>query len=143
MSDAQYVVFVLDTEEYGVEISFAQEVIRIPKQIRKLPNAPAFVDGIINLRDRVVPVVDLKRKLTLEQSERGSDSRLLVLNLEDIPVGIIVDDVAEVLRIKEQSIEVLDPGLSYMGGNSVSGIAKLDQRMILLLDALKLKTELI
>lgn len=87
-------------------------------------------------------MIDLKKRLGLVQSDRGENSRLLVLNLKNMPMGIIVDDVAEVLKIEEKSIEALAPGLSSIGCNSVSGIAKLDQRMILLLDEAKLKDEL-
>lgn len=75
MSNIQYVVFSLEKQEYGIEISFAQEIIRIPRQITKIPNMPSYVEGMINLRGQVLPIIDLKERFGFEQAERGIDSR--------------------------------------------------------------------
>lgn len=141
MSNIQYVVFSLGEEEYGIEISFAQEIIRIPQQITKIPDVPSYMEGIINLRGQVFPIIDLKKRFGFEQAERGIDSRLLILNIEDKLLGTIVDDVSEVLEIDNQSIEQLSAEISSIGGNSIKGIGKINERLILLLDEIKMKTE--
>lgn len=107
MSYVQYVVFNLGKEEYGIEISYAQEIIRIPKQITKMPNMPPFIEGMVNLRGKVIPVIDLKKRFGFDQTERSIDNRLLILDLENTLLGAIVDDVSEVLMIDDQSIEKL------------------------------------
>lgn len=141
MSQVQFVVFSLGKEEYGVEINFVQEIVRIPEQTTKLPNMPSYIEGMVNLRGQVFPVIDLKKRFGLEQTERGIDSRLLVLDLDGMLLGTIVDDVSEVLKIDDQSIEQLNSQIASIGGNSVKGIGKIDDRLILLLDAMKLSDE--
>jgi len=143
MNSSQYVVFSLGQQEYGIDIALAQEVIRIPEQITKIPDTSTYVEGMVNLRNKIIPVIDLKKRFKFEQTARTSDSRLLILNLEDMILGTIVDDVAEVLKIDEQAIEALNTTISSVGSNSVKGIGKIANRLILLLDAIKLKTEVL
>lgn len=141
MSYVEYVVFSLGKEEYGIEISFTQEIIRIPQQISKMPNMPSYIEGVTNLRDKVIPVIDLKKRFGFEQTERTNDSRLLILDLGNMLLGTIVDDVSEVIRIDDKSIEKLSFEISSIGSNNVKGIGKVGKRLILLLDAMKMKTE--
>lgn len=141
MSSCQLVVFNLGLEEYSINISYAQEIIRIPK-FTKIPNVPSFIEGVINLRGKVIPVFDLKKRFGLGQSERSTDSRLLILELEGMKVGIIVDDVSEVIRIDEQLIQNLSSEMVGISKNSIQGISIIDQRIIILLNALKLKSEI-
>lgn len=141
MSTLQYVVFTLGEAEYGIDIACVQEIIRIPQQITQIPNTPPYVEGIINLRGKIIPIIDLKQRFGLEQSLRGADHRLLVLNLDNMLVGTIVDDVSEVLMIDHESMETLHSGISQISSNSVAGVGKVDERLILCLDALQLKSE--
>jgi len=134
----QLIVFTLEEQEYGIDISYTKEIVRIPP-ITKIPNMPSFMEGVINLRGKVIPVINLKKKFAFAQSEKTMDHRLLILDLEGINLGIIVDDVSEVVKINEQAIEKLSTEIATIGGNSVNGIAKIDQRLILLLNALELK----
>lgn len=142
MSFSQFVVFNLGSEEYGLEIAFAQEIIRIPSQITKIPNMPLFFEGVINLRDKVIPVIDLNKRFGHQQTERNTDSRLLILDLENMLLGIIVDDVSEVLIIDEQAIDKLKFDIPNITMNSIKGIAKRDNRLIVLLDAIEIKNEI-
>lgn len=142
MSNVQFVVFCLGSDEFGIEISFAQEIIRIPRQITKIPNMPSYIEGMINLRGKVIPIIDLKKRFGFEQTERSVDSRLLILNLENLLLGTIVDDVSEVVNIDELSIEILSSEISGIGSNNIKGIGKIDERLIMLLDAIKMKTEI-
>ncbi|MBW9153913.1 chemotaxis protein CheW [Clostridium estertheticum] len=141
MSYCQLVVFNLGLEEYAINISYAQEIIRIPKFTR-LPNTPSFVEGIFNLRGKIIPVFDLKKKFGVAQSERSIDSRLLILELDNMMVGIIVDDVSEVIRVDEQSIQKLDSEIVSISKKSIQGISIIGQRIIILLNALNLKSEI-
>lgn len=141
MSYCQLVVFSLGLEEYAINISYAQEIIRIPKFTR-LPDTPSFIEGVFNLRGKVIPVFNLKKKFGVDQSERSIDSRLLILELDNMMVGIIVDDVSEVIRIDEQTIQKLDSEIVSISKNSIQGISVIDQRIIIILNALKLKSEI-
>lgn len=134
----QYIIFTLGEQEYGIDISNTQKILRIP-QITNMPNLPAFIEGVINLRGKIIPVIDLKKKFGLAQTQRGIDNRLLILDFEGTKIGIIVDDVSEVVSINEQVIEKLCTELVTLGGNSIEGIAKIDKRLILLLNAFQFK----
>ncbi|WP_434511551.1 chemotaxis protein CheW [Desulfitobacterium sp. AusDCA] len=134
----QYIIFTLGEQEYGIDISNTQKILRIP-QITNMPNLPAFIEGVINLRGKIIPVIDLKKKFGLAQTQRGIDNRLLILDFEGTKIGIIVDDVSEVVSINEQVIEKLCTELVTLGGNSIEGIAKIDERLILLLNAFQFK----
>jgi len=141
VSSIQLVVFRLGEEEYGIEIGFAQEIIRIPDQITKMPDMPSYIEGLIDLRGKVIPIIDLKKRFGFEQTERSVDNRLLILDLETMLLGIIVDDVSEVIKIENEAIEKLSAEISSLGSNSLQGIARIDERLILVLNALQLKTE--
>ena len=141
MGSSQYVIFSLDEEEYGLNISYAQEIIRVPEQITKLPNMPAFIDGVFNLRGKVIPIIDLKKRFDFAQNERNADNRLLVIDLGNMLLGTIVDDVSEVLMVDDASIENLYSEMVSIGQNCIQGICNMGDRLILLLDALKLKED--
>ncbi|WP_088226502.1 chemotaxis protein CheW [Desulfosporosinus sp. FKB] len=139
----QLVVFRLGDEEYALEITFAQEIIRIPERITKMPYLPSYIEGMIDLRGKAIPVIDLKERFGVEQSERGVDSRLLILNIENVGIGIIVDDVSEVIKVEEQSIERLNAELSGLGSSKVQGVVRIDERLILLLNGLNFRAEVL
>lgn len=141
MGSSQYVIFSLGEEEYGINISHAQEIIRIPEQITKIPNMPAYIDGVFNLRGKVIPIIDLKKRFDFAQTERNADNRLLVIDLDNMLVGTIVDNVSEVLMIDDSSIENLYSEIAGIGKNCIQGICNMGNRLILLLDALKMKDE--
>jgi purine-binding chemotaxis protein CheW len=141
MNFSQMVIFSLDNGEYGIDISCVQEIIRIPAKITKIPNVPSYVEGIFNLRGKIIYVIDLKRRFHFDHTERGADSRLLILKLEDLMVGIIVDDVSDVLRINGDLIENFCVELDSISSNSIRGIHKTEERLILVLDSERLKNE--
>jgi purine-binding chemotaxis protein CheW len=141
MSNSQLVVFTLGKEEYAVDILFAQEIMRIPS-LTKIPDAPSFLDGVFSLRGKVMPVFDLKKRFNITESERSIDSRLLILELDGMNAGIIVDDVSEVMSIDKQCINSLDSEISGISKNSIDGICVLNKRIIIILNVLKLKSEI-
>jgi purine-binding chemotaxis protein CheW len=131
--ERQLVVFELGGELYGVEISRVHEIIRL-QTVTRVPRAPAFVEGVINLRGKVIPVVDLRRRFGLESAEHTRASRIVVVEIGDQVVGIIVDGVSEVLRISESTVEPPSPVVAGIDSEYIHGIAKLPERLVILLD---------
>jgi len=121
----QLVVFKIAEEEFGVDIGEVQEIIKIP-EITRVPKAPEFVDGVINLRGRVLPIVDSHRRFDLEVKEWTDSNRILVVNAEDKMTGIVVDSISEVLSLPENAIEPT-PSLIGTGGEYLKGIGKLQE----------------
>src|ERR1700728_1557186 len=144
--DEQVVIFRLDKEEFGAPIASVQEIVRIPEELIRVPQAPSFVEGVINLRGTVLPVIDLRLRLGLEQVERSDRQRIMVFLISDVRTGFIVDQVAEVLRIPKAAIEPA-PQLSAEQGMLLSRMANLEKqkRMVQLLDPphLMKRTELV
>lgn len=129
--DEQIVVFEVDSESYGVAIGAVQEIIRTPV-ITIVPRAPQHVSGVINLRGRVIPVIDLRVRFGLPPREAGRDSRVVVLDIDGQTVGAWVDGVSEVRRIAADAIEAPSPTLAGEGSH-LRAIAKVDDRLIILL----------
>ncbi len=133
--DAQFVVFRLMDEEYGVPVEAVREIVRVPDQLTRVPRAPAFVEGVINLRGTVLPVIDQRRRFGLAEVERSDRQRIMVFTIDGRDTGFIVDSVSEVRRIATAVISPA-PELSGERGRVVQGVANLhdQRRMILLLD---------
>ncbi len=132
--EAQMVVFRLGSEEFGVPILSVQEIVRIPEQLSHVPRAPSFIEGVINLRGAVLPVVDLRRRLGLEARERNDRQRIMVFTIQGTRTGFIVDAVTEVLKIADRHIEPA-PHLSAEQSRLIRQVANLEKahRMILLM----------
>jgi purine-binding chemotaxis protein CheW len=133
--DEQVVIFRLDKEEFGAPIASVQEIVRVPEQLIRVSKAPSFVEGVINLRGTVLPVIDLRLRLGLKQVERTDRQRIMVFLISDVRTGFIVDQVAEVLRIPKAAIEPA-PQLSAEQGLLLSRMANLEKqkRMVQLID---------
>jgi purine-binding chemotaxis protein CheW len=135
----QLVSFSLAGEEFGVDILKVQEIIRMPA-ITRVPNAPPFVEGVINLRGKVMPVVALRKRFGLESQARGKNTRIVVVEIAGTVVGFEVDSVSEVLRIPAETVEP-PPRLAKIRNEYVSGVGKLQNRLLFLLDIARLITE--
>ncbi len=131
--ERQLVVFQLGAELYGVDIARVHEIIRL-QSITRVPRAPSFVEGVINLRGKVIPVVDLRRRFGLPTSEHTRATRTVVVEIGDQVVGIIVDSVSEVLRVSTSTIEPPSPVVAGIDSEYLQGIAKLPERLVILLD---------
>jgi purine-binding chemotaxis protein CheW len=133
--DTQVVIFRLGAEEFGVPIMSVQEIVRVPEVLTKVPKTPKFVEGVINLRGTVLPVVDQRTRFGMDTIERNDRQRIMVYTLSGLRTGFIVDSVAEVLRIPRQSIEPA-PELSDEQGRLITKVAKLDgdKRLVMLID---------
>jgi len=133
--DEQVVIFRLDKEEFGAPIASVQEIVRVPEALIRVPQAPPFVEGVINLRGSVLPVIDLRLRLGLNQVERTDRQRIMVFLIGDVRTGFIVDQVAEVLKIPKAAIEPA-PQLSKDQSQLLSRMANLEKqkRMVQLID---------
>jgi purine-binding chemotaxis protein CheW len=131
----QVVVFRLGSEEFGVPIAAVQEIVRVPESLTHVPKAPGFVEGVINLRGAVLPVIDQRRRLGLPSMDRNDGQRIMVYAIGDVRIGFIVDAVIEVLKIPHAAIED-SPRLSGEQTRILGRVANLEKqrRMILLLD---------
>jgi purine-binding chemotaxis protein CheW len=134
--EQQLVVFELANEHYGLDISAVEGIIKM-QAITKMPQAPSFVEGVTNLRGTVVPVIDLRKRFGLPAFERTKDTRIVNVYMDKTKIGMIVDGVSEVLRIPEESIEPTPPMVSNVNTAFIRGIAKLDERLVTLLDLSK------
>lgn len=132
-AEIQLVVFQLAGETYGVDINHVQEIIRM-QNITEIPRTPAFIEGVINLRGRVIPVIDLHKRFNLPLTDTTSDTRIMVVELEQMTVGMIVDSVSEVLRLSNASIEPPPPMISSIDVAYLQGVGKWNERLIILLD---------
>jgi purine-binding chemotaxis protein CheW len=129
--------FYLSTEEYGVDVRLVQEIIRV-SEITQVPRAPDFIKGVINLRGRIIPVVDLKRKLHLGEVQPTRQSRIVVVKLKDRLVGLLVDGASQVLKIPVSAIEAAPEEVLEVDANYIRGVAKLPERLIILMDLQKI-----
>ncbi|MDA0676832.1 MAG: chemotaxis protein CheW [Chloroflexi bacterium] len=129
----QLVVFDLDAEQFGLDIAAVREIIRL-QEITAVPRTPEFVEGVINLRGKIVPVVCLRKRFDMEIVERDEDFRIVVVDVNGTELGIVVDAVTEVSSIPESSIEPPTTLISGENSGYLTGIAKTGQSMIMLLD---------
>jgi purine-binding chemotaxis protein CheW len=129
--------FVLDREEYAVDVHVVQEIRRV-SEITAVPRAPEFIRGVINLRGRILPVVDLKRKLRMGTVEIGKGSRIVVVRVHGRLLGLLVDGAQQVLKVPLSRIEPPPEEVVAGGGDYIRGVAKLDDRLIILVDLLRI-----
>ncbi|MBI5969911.1 MAG: chemotaxis protein CheW [Deltaproteobacteria bacterium] len=135
----QLVTFRLGTEEYSLDILSVQEIIR-HMHLTKVPRTPDFVEGVINLRGRVIPVLDLRKRFGLPSEDRTNETRIIVVEVEGKTVGLKVDAVSEVLRLPAASVEPPPSIISGVESEYIKGVGKLDGRLIILLDVGKILT---
>ncbi|WHY79712.1 chemotaxis protein CheW [Neobacillus sp. WH10] len=130
MTMVKIVSFILAEEEYGVDINHVQSIERI-EHITRVPNAPMFVKGVINLRGNVIPIIDLRSKLNLGHAEHTANTRVIITKFEDIELGLIVDQTTDVIDVNTDDIEAISS--SDLDSDYFGGIAKIEGRLIILL----------
>jgi len=142
--EIQLVVFALKQDdlicEYGVPITSVQEIIPMTKPT-KVPQAPDFVEGIINLRGKIIPIIDLKKRFGIGFSQINSETRSIVVEVNNQTVGVIVDEVNEVLRLAEDNIEPPPEVIGGITAEYLTGVGKLGERLLILLDVEKIFNE--
>lgn len=136
----QVVSFQLGQEEFGIDILKVQEINRLV-EITKVPQAPFYCEGIINLRGKVIPVINLRKKFELDDREWDKNTRILVCDVAGNVIGMIVDSVAEVLKIPHSTIEPTPDIVTSVNSDYISGIAKLEDKLLIFLDVSKIAAE--
>lgn len=133
----QLVTFSIGDEEFGVNILKVQEIIRT-MEITKVPRAPDFVEGVINLRGKVIPIIDLRRRFGLAPKAHDKNTRIIVIEINNVIVGFVVDAVSEVLRIPASTVEPPPPVVAGVESDYISGVGQLQDRLLIMLDLDKL-----
>jgi purine-binding chemotaxis protein CheW len=132
----QFVVFDLSNECYGVQITAVESIIKM-QTITRLPHTPSFVEGVTNLRGKVLPVIHLRKRFGLDDTANTRDSRIMVVDVGGTKVGMIVDGVSEVLSIADDAVEPPSPISATIDSGFINGIAKLEKKLVILIDLSK------
>lgn len=136
----QIVSFQLGSEEFGLDIMKVQEIILVG-EITKMPQVPSYVRGMINLRGHVIPVIDLHMRFKQPAVDHSEDQRIIVVNVANRTIGIVVDAVNEVLRMTPDQIEPAPTGIGSDGQNFITGLLKIEKKLVILLDIESLFSE--
>ncbi len=140
MSESTQVVsFKLGPEEYGVDIAQVQEINRMVA-VTHVPRAPVFMEGVINLRGQLIPIIDLRTRFGMPRAEHTKNTRIVVTEIGTKRVGMVVDSVSEVLRLPVDAIEPAPDMISGVDTEYIRGVGKIDDRLIILLDLAKIVT---
>ena len=129
----QLVSFKLSDETYGIAITKIREIILIG-EITRVPETPHYIKGLINLRSSVIPVIDLRARFALPENDLTQDSRIMVLHVGRRTIGIVVDSVNEVLRVSQEQISPAPPNVASLGNQYMTGLVRLDDHLLILLD---------
>ncbi|HRY29371.1 MAG TPA: chemotaxis protein CheW [Elusimicrobiota bacterium] len=135
----QLVSFKLGKGEFGIDILMVQEINRM-LDITRVPKSPDFIDGVINLRGRVIPILNLRKRFGLPEKEHDKSTRIVVVNVNNKILGMIVDAVSEVLRLPSSTVEPPPPMVSGIESEYIKGVGKIDEKLLILLDLNKLLT---
>ncbi|HNX58649.1 MAG TPA: chemotaxis protein CheW [Spirochaetota bacterium] len=135
LSSMQIVCFKVGTEEYGIEILKVQEILKLPK-ITTLPKSADYILGIIDLRGKVIPIIDLGRKFAIDDQREAvtKNLRAIVVNINNKKVGLAIDAVSHVIKVENKDIEPAPPIVKGISGRYIVGIAKVDKGFVIILD---------
>lgn len=140
-SQMQLVTFKLGEELYGVDIMEVKEIVRL-QEVRLIPNAPYYVEGIINLRSEIIPIIDLHKRFRLQKSvmtdEDLNDAGFIILNIEGNKIGIIIDKIARVVTVRSEDVKEPPQMISGIGTEYIQGVSKEDEGYLIILDIQKL-----
>jgi purine-binding chemotaxis protein CheW len=130
----QYLVFTANSQECGIQAMRVQEISQV-LPVTHVPNAPSYIEGIMNLRGRIASVINFRKKFGYEPKKNDEDTRVIVVELDNYPIGIIVDSVEEVVKIPDSAVQNLPESTSTTESKEyITGIGMLDKRLIILLD---------
>ena len=141
MAENQYVVFKLGKGEFGIDIMNVKEIGPYEESV-SLPNTPEFIEGVINFRGSVIPIINLKKRLSLGNAEITKDTRIIIINLDNREVGFIVDEASQTLRLTEDQIDEAPSFINGINKKYITGVGKLDEkRLLILIDLKKILSE--
>jgi purine-binding chemotaxis protein CheW len=139
--DRKIVGFRLKDENFAFDIMKVVEIIRL-KEITEVPTAPAFIEGVINLRGKIIPIIDLRQRFKVEIIDRDRKYRIIIVELfKNQLVGVIVDEVEKVIQVKEEQVLPAPATVTEAGGRYIDSIVKIDDRIIVMLDIDKIFSE--
>ncbi|WP_321428444.1 chemotaxis protein CheW [uncultured Methanolobus sp.] len=137
----QLVIFNLGVEEFGVNIMQVQEIIRMP-DITRIPRSPEYIKGVVNLRGKIIVVMDLDRRFGMNETEMTDESRIVVVDINGTIIGLVVDSVSEVIRLKGSNIEQTPEIITQkINAEYLKGVGKMDDRLLILLNLENILTE--
>lgn len=141
MSEKQYVVFKLGKEKYGIDIMNVKEIGPYQESVR-VPNTPDFIEGIINFRGKVIPIINLKKRFKLEDKGITNDTRIIIINLEQKQVGFVVDEASQTVRLDDKDIDPTPEIISSVDRRYITGVGKLgENRLLILIDLEKVLSD--
>ena len=138
MAENQYVVFKLNNEEFGIDIMNVKEIIPY-QESTQIPNSPDFIEGVINYRGNVIPIINLNKRFKLNVNEITGDTRIIVISLGEKEVGFIVDEASQTIRLEKEQIDPTPDIISDVDRRYIIGVGKVDEsRLLILLDLEKI-----
>ena len=140
MTEKQYVVFKLGEEEYGLDIMNVSEIILYQETV-KLPNVPSFIDGIINYRGSVIPIICLKKRFNINLKDNDHNTRIIIININDNQVGFIVDEASQTIKLDDNDVDPTPDIVSGIDIKFITGVGKINDRLVLLVDLEKVLTD--
>lgn len=139
-SEVQVLIFKIGTESYATNIVEVERILGY-EETTKLPDSPSFVDGVRNYEGSILPIIGLSKRFGLEESDKDDDKKVIVVKQDDFKVGIIVDEVSEVIDVKTSAIEPAPEIVSGISQRYLKGLIKLDKKIIIFLNLAKILTE--
>lgn len=139
MASRQLVIFKVNNEDFGVEISQVSSIEK-PLEIFQIPNSPDYIEGLINLRGKVHTIFNLRKKFNFPSKEWDDNTKIVVTNINNINLGFIVDEVNEIMKIEDDSIEKTPGVIDCVDREYLKGIVKLEDKLVLLLDLSRVLT---
>ena len=138
--ELQLVSFNVGSEEFGVDILKVHEINRMT-EITRVPKAPKFVEGVINLRGKIIPIIDLRKRFGMEEKENDKNTRIVVVEINEQTIGFVVDSVSEVIRIPLANIEDAPELVTGIDADYIQGVGKLEKTLLILLDLEKVMSK--
>jgi purine-binding chemotaxis protein CheW len=139
MATHQFIKFMVADLTFGIEITQIHQILK-PQQIFKVPNTAPYIEGLLNLRGRVLTVFNLRKRFALPEKENDDNTKIIIVTMDEFLLGFIVDSVTEIVRVPDEEIEPTPPSLQGLDKRFLSGVAKVDEHVILLLDLTKVLT---
>jgi len=133
MAENQFVIFKLGDEEYAVDILNVGGISEF-REITKVPNSPAFIEGVINLRGDIIPIVNLKKRFNVPEKAIDSDTRIIINNISGKDMGFLVDEASQVIKIDDSDIEPAPEIIRGSDREYISGVGKVNDKIVILLD---------
>lgn len=133
MLNGQYVVFKIEDESFALDITRVKEIIK-PIEIAKVPNVPDFIEGMINMRGHVHAVINLRNKFHFSKKEFDDNTKIILVNMNSMLVGIVVDAVTEILRVEDADIDKTPEVISKVNVEFIKGVIKKEKNMVILID---------